>query len=280
MQKNRNLSRKYKGTKINKGRLIVAALVTISSIVAMIAIVNIFFIQIDTVGATREYETLRQFAPAIEGIVQEMAASGSVSIPTDVTADNNSFNNELSNEALETALVDLKPVCTLSEINPDYVGWITIDNTSIDYPVVQGIDNHKYLNTTFTGERYRAGTIFMDYRIKNGFDSTLVLLHGHNMRDGTMFAGLNHGLVNEYITIVTQGRELLTYRIISVKVTDDNDPAYELIGRDKQAILDYMARINAPSGVDRFLVLSTCTGRTDEIGRLLVFATLVENALG
>lgn len=125
------------------------------------------------------------------------------------------------------------PITGLTELNPDYIGWITI-NGVIDYPVVLGNDNSRYLNTTFTGRRNFSGTIFMDYRNTSGFQSDVCILYGHNMRDGSMFAALKKYLdpkflsANSGIAVMTSKGEALTYKIFATKQTDVWDKAYTL----------------------------------------------------
>ncbi|MFR2404874.1 MAG: SrtB family sortase, partial [Eubacterium callanderi] len=51
----------------------------------------------------------------------------------------------------------------LKAVNPDTVGWIKIEGTTIDYPVVQTDNNEKYLYTTFEGEESQWGAVFLDY---------------------------------------------------------------------------------------------------------------------
>ena len=75
----------------------------------------------------------------------------------------------------------------LKERNPDYIAWITIPDTDIYYPVVQS-DNSYYLNHDFNRQYNGHGTIFMDEGCSQ--DDEVVLLHGHHMKDGTMFGGL------------------------------------------------------------------------------------------
>jgi len=77
--------------------------------------------------------------------------------------------------------------------NPDTVGWVTVPNTVIDYVVVQPQepkDPEYYLHRDFYGNYSKYGTIFMDYRSK--LDSKNMILHGHHMQDGRMFANLNY----------------------------------------------------------------------------------------
>lgn len=93
--------------------------------------------------------------------------------------------------------------------NKDIIGWIKIDNTKIDYPVVldpgevsagQGYGdsdyyaNSYYLNHDLNGETARAGTLFMDYRNVFGSSEVLqsdnIVIYGHNMANNTMFGSL------------------------------------------------------------------------------------------
>ena len=80
----------------------------------------------------------------------------------------------------------------LLEINPDTVGYLKIDGTIIDYPVVKGEDNDFYLTHDFYKNESRSGTVMMDYRNKvtpDGHSANMVL-YGHNMQVGTFFATL------------------------------------------------------------------------------------------
>ena len=82
----------------------------------------------------------------------------------------------------------------LKEINEEIVGWITIPDTKIDYPVLyhEGDDryNQYYIKRTYKEESSEYGSIFIDYRSTEGEKSRNVIMHGHDMIDGSMFAGL------------------------------------------------------------------------------------------
>ncbi|MGL4797173.1 MAG: sortase domain-containing protein, partial [Paraclostridium sp.] len=73
----------------------------------------------------------------------------------------------------------------LSSKNTNFKFWITVDNTNIDYPVVQSKDNEYYLSKDFYNQDSSSGSIFMDYR--NKFDDKNIILYGHNMKNKTMF---------------------------------------------------------------------------------------------
>jgi len=164
--------------------------------------------------------------------------------------------------------------------NKDFVGWIMIHGTPINYPVVQGPDNDKYLHRTFNGHHNAAGSIFMDYRATRAFDTPIVFLYGHNMRDGSMFASLFRYLDNpEFmglypdIIVLTADGEVLTYYIFHVRTTHAFDEIYSLDFLNRAAAIEHFT--NAPIGANRFLILSTCTEDT-VTGRLLVYAALIE----
>ncbi|MDO5378934.1 MAG: class B sortase [Clostridia bacterium] len=83
---------------------------------------------------------------------------------------------------------------TLSElraINPDVRAWLTLDNTMIDYPVVQGATNFSYLNTDVYGNFSLAGSIFADTRCDPNFGDRYTLIHGHHMAERRMFGDLD-----------------------------------------------------------------------------------------
>ena len=75
----------------------------------------------------------------------------------------------------------------LAAINPDVIGWITVDNTRIDYPIVQGKDNLEYLNLNVYREYSLAGTVFLDVNNEKHFSDPYNILYGHHMNHGLMF---------------------------------------------------------------------------------------------
>ena len=75
----------------------------------------------------------------------------------------------------------------LKAMNPDVCGWLTLDHTKIDYPVVQGTDNFEYLEKDVLGNPSVAGSIFLDYRNERDFSDSKNIIYGHNMKDGSMF---------------------------------------------------------------------------------------------
>ena len=79
----------------------------------------------------------------------------------------------------------------LKEINSDVQAWLTLDNTLIDYPVLQGTSNFSYLNTNVYGKFAMAGSIFLDSRNTPNFYDQYNLVHGHHMSERKMFGDLD-----------------------------------------------------------------------------------------
>jgi SrtB family sortase len=166
-----------------------------------------------------------------------------------------------------------------TEANPDCIGWIRIEGTNIDYPVVRGQDNDEYLYANFDGQPSRDGTVFMHYECLEGFDAQFAVLFGHNFVDGTMFSELTQYLDDGYLAghpvinvITTDGRSL-DYRVFEARSTDVHDPAYvySMLYNDPADINAYLMGEGAADNA-QVLLLSTCTdyGGLDE--RILVFA--------
>ena len=72
-------------------------------------------------------------------------------------------------------------------INPDVIGWIKVEGTNIDYPILYGPDNEKYLHTDLEGNTTTAGSIFLDCDDQPDFTSLHNVLYGHHMKNGSMF---------------------------------------------------------------------------------------------
>ncbi len=166
----------------------------------------------------------------------------------------------------------------LSAINPDYAGWLQIPGTAVDYPVVRGPDNAKYLHTTFVGTENPVGAIFLDCALTAGFDAEHAILFGHNVPDGSMFGGLYHYLDREYleqnptIIITTAEGETLAYTIFSARKSNVLDAAYRLDFPQAKDFAAFAGVLGAPEGTEHLLTLSTCTSGGGRDERVLVHA--------
>lgn len=149
---------------------------------------------------------------------------------------------------------NLKP---LFEKNPDCIGWICIDGTNIDYPVMHTPNNpQKYLRKDFDGEYSQSGVPFLDARCS--IESDTMIIYGHNMKNGTQFSDLKKYLSTDFrkshsiIEFETKDG-IRFFTVTAVKTTDVNDEIYNQLNDD---------------GV---LMLSTCYGNTKS-GRLIIIA--------
>jgi len=73
---------------------------------------------------------------------------------------------------------------------PGVVGWIRIEGTSINYPLMQSDDNDYFLTHLPSGQQNKAGSIFLDYRVSADFTSPVTPIFGHNLLNGKMFSAL------------------------------------------------------------------------------------------
>lgn len=164
-------------------------------------------------------------------------------------------------------------------LNSEVVGWIRVENTNIDYPMVQAADNEKYLRLTISGEWNNAGSIFVDYRVAQPFASQNTIIHGHNQRNNMMFHELvnyaDEGYFNSHqrVLIYTPDGTCSTYQVFafykSPKRSVTYDCSYASTG-EYQAYLDYIADTSwyhngtVVTTDDRIITLSTCSNEWDD----------------
>lgn len=128
----------------------------------------------------------------------------------------------------------------LLTINNDYKFWLSITNSNINYPVVQGTDNDFYLNHNFNKEKSISGALFIDYDNNIESDKNIVI-YGHHMKNNTMFNNLNYFknedfFYNNEITIVKNGKEH-KYEVFSVYVIPENEVSFHMnISNDNEYI--------------------------------------------
>lgn len=90
---------------------------------------------------------------------------------------------------------------------PDCIGYITVSDTKIDYPIMKAKDNDYYLHHLFDGTKNSAGAIFADYRLEDDYDKNMnTIIYGHCMKDGSMFRSIKLFFDSEYR--YTQAQEM------------------------------------------------------------------------
>ena len=181
---------------------------------------------------------------------------------------------------------------TLYNLNPDLIGWVKIDDTIIDYPVMQGEDNTYYLSHNFDREEEKAGALFLDCNcdIVRGNDNYII--YGHHLTSGRMFSKLGEYESERYYekhpyiqfdTIYEEGTYQVMYAFRS-RVYDADEirfKYYQFIdAQSEEEFNSYMREMARESfydtGVkavygDRLLTLSTCDYQ-EQNGRFVVVA--------
>ena len=187
------------------------------------------------------------------------------------------LSDEMALKREQAELLKLNPFSEeFLDINPDYVGWLKIDDTIIDFPVVRGSDNEKYLTTTFKGEENILGAIFMDYRCTE--ENQHIIIYGHQANDKDknklMFGGLTDFREEQYLTehpviLFMENNLLSEYEIFSARLSDVNDPAYQLDFSEPDSFETFLEKIGSPTDAIKILTLSTCVG-ADNDRRMIV----------
>lgn len=168
-------------------------------------------------------------------------------------------------------------------ISDRQAAWLTLNGTTIDYPVMQGANNYEYLNTDPYGEFKLSGSIFLDCRSHTDFSDEYSLIYGHHMEYNSMFGALDQYLDRDYFdahpsgTLITRDAAY-EIELFAVCRADGTDPMlFSPLGRTAEEVAAYLAENAAiDTGYEagrRILALSTCYGETAE-ARLLVFGML------
>ena len=177
----------------------------------------------------------------------------------------------------------------LRELNSDVVGWIYIPDTNINYPIVQGEDNDRYLYRLLTGEYNSSGSIFLEAGIVRDFSSQNNPVYGHNMKNGTMFAGLTGYKGQEFYDahpvgyLLTPEKNYVVH-MFSGYVTSSWGNAWDLAFTESDFAQwleeiqrkSYFASDVVPGNRDRIVTFSTCTYETDD-SRFVVHGILEEH---
>ena len=174
----------------------------------------------------------------------------------------------------------------LRELSENAVAWLTVDDTRIDYPVMQGKTNDDYLNKDPYGEFSLSGSIFLDSRNEKMFSDPYSLVYGHHMEYGAMFGSLDEYAGKEYfdahktgtLTVIKGAEYKITF-FASCKAQATEKVIFDPPESNNQALLEYLnkhAIIYDPRGVSagsKLIALSTCQS-AESNERMIVFGTL------
>lgn len=182
---------------------------------------------------------------------------------------------------------DTRSFVELQAINPDVFGWLNVYGTNIDYPLLQGEDNSKYVNTNVDGEYSLIGALFLDYRNKPDFSDFNSIIYGHHMAEDKMFGDIadfadrdffdSHRYGSLFYEGKTHGIEFFAFLEV-----DAYDELYTPAVEGEENRQGYLEQImeqavytrDLPVGTsDHLVLLSTCTslltnGRHILVGRI------------
>lgn len=221
-------------------------------------------------AGTDEYEDLQQY------VMAEIPEDGETPAAEDAA--------EEGEDGVEEERVQRVALSELQAQNPDTVGWIEIPGTGISYPLMQADDDAYYLNHTFSNKVNSAGSIFVEALNSPDFTDLHTIIYGHNMKNGSMFAGLknyrnesyfeNHPYI--YIDLEDGSH---CYQIFSCHEAPVTDVSYTIGYAADDVYASFLDEIKASSlydtGVDvgtgdSVITLSTCT--SNDANRFVVHA--------
>ncbi|MCD8133165.1 MAG: class B sortase [Clostridiales bacterium] len=218
---------------------------------------------------------------------EELAES--VMVDVSVSAEDEELAEPEEEESDVVIPVDFE---ALQEVNPDIYAWIRIEDTNVDYPILQSeTDDDYYLDHTVDGDEGLPGSIYTQYSYNSGcFEDNVTVIYGHNMRDDSYFGQLSEYQDEDFrsshstIEIYTP-EHIYTYRLVFA-ITYDNShllASYDCNETDRyESFLNILQKnrtipswIEDPFTVttdDKLIILSTCNGNSSQ--RYLVGAVL------
>lgn len=210
--------------------------------------------------------------------------------------DNTDILNEIEIDTTQVTEEKTEKMLELEELqkeNNEIIGWLEIEDTNINYPVLQTTDNEFYLTHNYKKEKVTGGSLFLDkdFDLING--SSNYLIYGHRNKQGLMFEDLmkytKEDFYKEHTKIkFTTNKEDSTYEIMSVFysrvyykseqnvfryyyfVNANSEQEYNDFVNNSKKVSIYDTGVNASYG-DQLLTLSTCE-YSQEDGRFVVVA--------
>lgn len=160
----------------------------------------------------------------------------------------------------------------LQQVNEDVVGWIYCEDTVINYPVMQGGDNDRYLHHAYDGTASRSGSIFADANNAKKFSDFNTIIYGHHMKDKSMFATLSYWGDQAYyeehpvmwLLTPEQNYKIVLFAGYTISANSDTYMIFPEAGEEFAAYQqmavgksDFQANV-APDPNTRCVLLSTC----------------------
>lgn len=225
-------------------------------------------------------------------LVQNHLENEKENVESDLEEDKDTTTENIEEKTQETER--MLQVKQLQEQNTDIVGWLEIENTNINYPVLQGTDNSYYMTHNYKKENSKNGAIFLDANYNWNIPSNNLLIYGHNLGNGMMFQELlkyeKKSFYSQHPVIrFTTAEEDAQYEIISVFksrvyykseknvfryyhfINNESEKEYNQFVKNAKNASLYAIDATASYG-DQLITLSTCSyyvedGRFAVVGR-------------
>ncbi len=201
------------------------------------------------------------------------------------------YNNGIEQKSASDDQSVRKQFLELQEFNEDIIGWIQIDGTKINYPILQAENNTYYLDRNYKREQSRAGSIFADYRNHLTEENKNFILYGHRMKDETMFNQLTKYLDEDFFdthSIIHFDTLYHSYDAIVfsayytttdfdyIQTDFDTEEEFQSLVDEMKNRSVYATDVSVQED-DTILTLSTCDYTLDpDEGRFVVHAKLVD----
>jgi len=203
----------------------------------------------------------------------------------------NNQNEEISKDKIK--YISNFALASLLSVNDEVIGELKVNNTNVDYPVVQASDNDYYLSHNIKREKNKNGWIYMDYRNNPMNLDKNNIIYGHNMYySSVMFSTLHKASNKNWYTnpenqIITYNTlyENMKFRIFSIYRIPKTSDYLKVHFKDDLDFLDFIKMIsdrsiydfNVPINSDaKIITLSTCSGNY-ATNRLVIHAVLIED---
>ncbi len=279
---NRNGYKSYKNKKKNKNIKISTIIVFLLSLICIItACILVFFWIYNNNKSEKIAEEITKITP-----IEEVEDNDNTELinPPEVNSQNDYW------DFIKLPLINVD-FSELLKRNSDTVGWINVNNTNINYPVVQTNNNDDYLHKAFDGSKNQAGWIFADYRNDmENFDKNTII-YGHSRLNKTMFGSLFNVLneswySNKYNQIIrfSTPTENTMWQVFSVykinlesyylQVDFDNDSQYLEFLNTLKSRSKYNFNVSLNEN-DKIITLSTCSDAAGT-GRIVLHAKLIK----
>lgn len=182
------------------------------------------------------------------------------------------------------------------KINDDVIGWIYMEDTVVNYPVLQGENNFYYLDKTYYKKYLASGSIYLDSDNEPDLSDAHSIIYGHNMKNHTMFGDLSdfreedYLAEHPYVDLILVDGTWMRYEICSLYRADVDDGTFRApLNKESnfQPFLELMASKNMHADAaedlglpqvypgDKVLTLSTCTEDSADLERFVVHAVLI-----